>query len=91
MKSGMLAAEAVVDSFSSNGGAERGVQVEAYEDAIYNSWIAAELREVRNSHASFKWGVLPGMVHTAFSCFISGTYPMCNSLVAAVITHGLCM
>ena len=26
---------------------------------------------IRNTHAAFKYGLIPGMIHTAFSCFIS--------------------
>jgi electron-transferring-flavoprotein dehydrogenase len=36
-----------------------------------SSWIADELRGIRNTHASFHWGTLAGLIYTAFSCFIS--------------------
>jgi len=41
--------------------------------ALYSSWVGKELKEVRNTHASFHsfGGLLFGLLHTAFSCFIS--------------------
>lgn len=37
------------------------------------SWVGEELRVIRNAHGSFHspLGQLGGMIHTAFSCFIS--------------------
>jgi electron-transferring-flavoprotein dehydrogenase len=74
MKSGMLAAEAIYDLLQQDGAstAEAGtLEPIAYEDALYKSWVAEELHIFRNSHAAFHWGLLPGMVHTAFAAFIS--------------------
>lgn len=58
----------------------------AYESAVHSSWIGDELKVVRNSHASFRWGLLAGMVHTAFSCFISGD--LYRYLCSRVISSG---
>ena len=38
---------------------------------MMNSWAVKELYEIRNAHASFHYGLLPGMMYNAFSCFIS--------------------
>jgi len=74
LKSGMLAAEAVFplvcgeeDNLDEN--VKEAVE---YENAIKGSWIYDELKRIRNTHSSFKWGTLPGLVYTAFSCFITG-------------------
>lgn len=83
MKSGMLAAEAIYPLLTA-GGAEStvatlgecppsipAVEATEYETALRSSWIADELKQVRNTHAAFHSGVLAGMVHTALSCFIT--------------------
>lgn len=84
MKSGMLAAEALYTILTADDGAktvatlgscdenERAIEAVAYETALYSSWVAEELKVVRNTHAAFHHGLLPGMIHTAFSTFISG-------------------
>ena len=58
---------------SSNGEIKgtNGVELKDYETNIHNSWIMDELKVVRNSHASFKYGLIPGLLHTALSCFIT--------------------
>lgn len=83
MKSGMLAAEAVYPLLAS-GGAENtvaalgecpagvaAVEATGYQAALESSWIAEELKIVRNTHAAFHNGILAGMTHTALSCFIT--------------------
>lgn len=85
MKSGMLAAESIYPTLTANGvdgtvaGSETGEcnadekisVIEKYEESLMSSWIAKELKEVRNTHAAFHWGLLLGMIHTALSCFIT--------------------
>lgn len=76
MKSGMLAAEAVFNALASNPEPEPGSQaleVPEYEDALMSSWVAKELKVVRNSHSAFKGplGLLGGLIHAGFSGFIS--------------------
>jgi electron-transferring-flavoprotein dehydrogenase len=83
MKSGMLAAEALYPKLVANGAEETVValgevpssfqafEIPEYESSLKFSWIATELKLVRNSHASFHAGLLPGMMHTAFSSFFS--------------------
>ena len=41
-----------------------------YEQALQSSWIAEELKEIRNTHAAFHYGLLAGMVHTGTSTLI---------------------
>ncbi|CAM9174955.1 unnamed protein product [Ectocarpus fasciculatus] len=81
MKSGMLAAEAIhagLTALPSAPVAETGeldpseaaIEVVDYETSIYKSWVADELKVIRNTHASFHNGLAAGMVYTGFACFI---------------------
>ena len=72
MKSGMLLADVLVRNFT--GEFPDGYEAKEYESVLHSSWVADELKVVRNSHASFRWGLLPGMLHTAFSCFVSSMH-----------------
>jgi len=87
MKSGMLAAEvlhsALINEEGNDSVAVSGedffsktrptIEIQPYEKALYSSWVGEELKQVRNTHASFHsfGGLLFGLLHTAFSCFIS--------------------
>ena len=55
----------------SGGAAPAAIELTGYEPALKASWVGQELYAVRNTHAAFHYGTLAGMVHTAFSCFIS--------------------
>lgn len=84
MKSGMIAAESIYPLLTAGGKeatvaargeidpSEENEEAEGNEFAIVNSWIGEELRVVRNSHGAFhKRGMAYGMIHTAFSSFIT--------------------
>ena len=89
MKSGMLAAEALYSLLTQNGiegtvaGAGEdiitkpeglmGAEAVSYEDALHNSWVAKELKVVRNSHAAFHLpgGTAAGMIYTGLTCMIT--------------------
>eukprot|EP01038_Epipyxis_sp_PR26KG_P006940 gene6940-9494_t len=87
MKSGMIAAEVLVKSFIAEGNrsvASEGeeyfnnlnpnykpIEMTDFEPTTDASWIGDELKIVRNCHSSFHYGLLPGLIHTAFSCFIT--------------------
>ena len=58
MKSGMLAAEAAFDSLL--GGSDGQEELTGYTNAIQQSWIIKELKEVRNCRPAFRWGLLVG-------------------------------
>ncbi|ETV65262.1 hypothetical protein H257_17980 [Aphanomyces astaci] len=66
MKSGMLAAEAAYAALTSTG----LEAVAVYETAIQDSWVYEELKKVRNTHQSFHWGALPGVLYSGLSAFI---------------------
>lgn len=79
MKSGMLAAESIIEAFKSQGietgeGSPLGksIEVTAYESNLKSSWVYDELHSVRNVHPAFKWGRIAGMAYTAFTSFITG-------------------
>jgi electron-transferring-flavoprotein dehydrogenase len=83
MKSGMLAAEAIFPELAkaSKKAEESGddftyknIEIPEYERTLRESWIADELKQIRNTHAAFHQGTLAGMTHTALSCFITRGY-----------------
>lgn len=63
MKSGMLAAEGVIEFFKTG--------VNTYNDLLDSSWIATELKAVRNIRPGFKWGLIPGLVNAAFETYVT--------------------
>jgi electron-transferring-flavoprotein dehydrogenase len=83
MKSGMVAAEAIYPLLTAKGADETvavtgvvdvaadAIEAVDYEKNIMASWVGKELFPIRNTHTAFKSGLLPGMLHTSFSCFIS--------------------
>lgn len=84
MKSGMVAAESVYEALVEESGdttVEAGgeldtavmgaLDVSSYEEQMQQSWVYDELREVRNAHASFHYGVLPGLVHSGLAGLIT--------------------
>lgn len=49
-------------------------EVGSYQTAMEDSWVYEELKEVRNCHASFHAGTIPGMIYTGISTlFLKGT------------------
>ncbi len=63
MKSGMVAAEALVP-FLAEGGQTR--ECTAYEEGYRQSWMYKELYKVRNIRPGFHWGLLIGIIHAGF-------------------------
>ena len=81
MKSGMLAAEAAFEALTSSAFEpvsttgeintdEKSVDVSSYQTAIENSWVFEELKKVRNSHAAFHNGILPGVLYSGLEAHI---------------------
>ncbi len=69
MKSGMLAAEAVAEALAAGQPAEPA----AYEQKFRQSWLCAELREVRNVRPAFaRFGVYGGIVNAALDTYVFG-------------------
>jgi len=65
MKSGMLAAEAAFANIS-----ESTHEITAYSDRLHQSWIAKELKSVRNIRPAFHWGLWAGLAYSAFDTYI---------------------
>jgi electron-transferring-flavoprotein dehydrogenase len=69
MKSGMLAAEAVFDAVAAD---RRGDVLDSYEPAVRSSWIAEELKTVRNAQpAVAKWGGTVGTLFAGFDMWLN--------------------
>src|SRR5262249_5716500 len=70
MKSGMLAAETLVDALAV--GRFDAATLKAYEDHFEKSWARDELYRVRNFRQGFADGFLAGMMHTGFQLMTGG-------------------
>jgi electron-transferring-flavoprotein dehydrogenase len=70
MKSGMLAADAIASALGADHSPSVPVQVESYEKSIKSSWIWEELRRARNIRPSFRWGLWPALIYSAFDTYI---------------------
>lgn len=71
MKSGMLAAEAVIDVLSAdetNHGGNR--EAVSYSELFKNSWLYDELHKVRNMRPAFKWGLFGGLAYGALEEYL---------------------
>ena len=69
MKSGMLAAEAAFDAISAD---RRGDVLDSYEPAVRSSWIADELKIVRNAQpAVAHWGGTLGTLFAGFDMWLN--------------------
>ena len=68
MKSGMLAAEAIIEAMAAE---PRAAEPSSYEARFRESWLCAELTKVRNIRPAFaKWGLLGGLVNAALDTYI---------------------
>ncbi|MBE9605400.1 electron transfer flavoprotein-ubiquinone oxidoreductase [Acetobacteraceae bacterium H6797] len=69
MKTGMLAAEAVVAALADE---NAPAQLDSYSDAVKNSWVWEELNSVRNIRPGFaKFGFVGGMLNAALETYIT--------------------
>ncbi|CAB0043903.1 unnamed protein product [Trichogramma brassicae] len=80
MKSGMLAAESVIESIIESKNAEsktKAVEPISYADKIKDSWIYKDLKAVRNIRPSFhtSLGLYGGMIYSGFSMLVKGKEP----------------
>ncbi len=67
MKSGMLAAEAVVDALQDG----RAAEPKSYTRRVRNSWLWQELRDVRNVRPAFaRYGVVGGALYSGIDAMI---------------------
>ena len=71
MKSGMLAAQAVIEALNpSEQTLESNCEAHHYTELFNKSWLYAELHKVRNLRPAFKWGLLGGLAYGAMEEFI---------------------
>ncbi|XP_033211343.1 electron transfer flavoprotein-ubiquinone oxidoreductase, mitochondrial [Belonocnema kinseyi] len=80
MKSGMLAAESVIDAIiksETESSSTKGLVPESYTDKIKNSWIYKELKAVRNFRPSFHspLGLYGGVMYSGISMLLGGREP----------------
>ncbi|GAB6031806.1 hypothetical protein CHUAL_010208 [Chamberlinius hualienensis] len=66
MKSGMLAAESVFEAITSGKQDAQGINPILYEERLRNSWVWAELQQVRNVRPSFhgRLGLYGGLIYS---------------------------
>lgn len=64
MKSGMLAAEAIVTAINKNH------HDADYQSAFEQSWLGAELKNIRNIRPGFHWGLIPGLAYAAIDYYL---------------------
>ena len=67
MKSAMLAAEAVYEALSVEGGPR---EVTTYPERLRQSWVWEELHGVRNIRPSFRRGLYGGLVYSALDTYL---------------------
>ncbi|HLO78187.1 MAG TPA: electron transfer flavoprotein-ubiquinone oxidoreductase [Magnetospirillum sp.] len=65
LKSGMVAADAVVELL-----AGEGVEASAYPQKLRQSWLWSELHAVRNIKPSFKWGLYAAIAYSALDTYV---------------------
>jgi electron-transferring-flavoprotein dehydrogenase len=69
LKTGMLAAETIFESLRAGDASSKALS--AFPRKVEESWIATELRSVRNFHQSFQHGLWIGLAQTAVQ-FVTG-------------------
>ncbi len=66
MKSGMLAAEAVMEAWDT----PEVATLDSYEQSIYTSWVGPELYTVRNIRPAFRMGLWMGLLYAALDTYV---------------------
>ncbi len=69
MKSGMLAAESILEALRRD---EYSESLAGFESNLRGSWAGRELRSVRNFHQAFSAGMWPGMIRTGIQMVLGG-------------------
>ncbi len=70
IKSGMLAAETVLDALVTNDASAKSFS--AFQERVDATWVKKQLWSVRNFHQGFAHGLVPGLVHAAFQQISGG-------------------
>ncbi len=84
MKTGMLAAEAAFDAVQAG---RQGDELFAYPQAFKSSWVAKELKQVRNAKPLWsKWGTFLGIGLTGFDLWVNTLFG--NFSFFGTLKHG---
>lgn len=76
MKSGILAAESIMDTLASEATKEtEGVEPKCYGDRVKESYIWKDLYKVRNARPSFHYGIFGGIMMSGFTILSKGIEP----------------
>ena len=70
MKAGQIAASVILESLVANDTSAEFLA--RYEQQFRESWAGRELWRVRNFHAGFRGGLLPGLIHSALQMVTGG-------------------
>jgi len=70
MKSGMLAAETILEALVKSDFSEAGLK--EYKTSLYNSFIGKELKKVRNFHQAFQSGLYIALIKAGFQYVLGG-------------------
>jgi electron-transferring-flavoprotein dehydrogenase len=70
LKTGMLAAETIFEALRDGDGSAQ--KLSAFPRKVEESWVAKELRAVRNFHQGFQHGLWPGLAHAALQYVTAG-------------------
>ncbi len=71
MKSGMTAAEAIVETLSTDD-ASKKVEAVSYPEKLKKTWVWDELRQVRNVRPAFRAGMFFGLAYSAIDTYVFG-------------------
>ena len=67
MKSGMVAAEAIIEAL---GGEAPPAELVGYGEKLKRSWVWTELKRVRNIRPAFRWGLWLGIAYSALETYL---------------------
>ena len=70
IKSGMLAAETIVDALNKDDSSNSVLST--FEEKVEKSWVAEELKGVRNFHQAFDHGLIPGILNSGIGLITGG-------------------
>lgn len=70
MKSGMLAAESVVEALKKVQQTSIPIELISYEERFRKSWIYDELKLARNIRPAFRFGLWGGLLYSAFDTYV---------------------
>jgi electron-transferring-flavoprotein dehydrogenase len=70
MKAGLIAASVILEALVAND--TSAAFLSRYEERFRESWAGRELWRVRNFHAGFRGGLVPGLIHSALQMATGG-------------------